>query len=279
MLTITSDNYYSKDADKEYMSVSQFKDFVGSQEHYGCEAAAMGKIDGSFEPQVTTPLLVGSYIDAYFEGTVDQFKDEHPELICKTGAQKGQLKADYRQADEIIKRIESDKLFSAYMAGEKQIIMTGDLFGTKWKIKMDSYHPNDKIVDLKIMQNIEPVWSDRNKRKVDFIHYWGYDLQGAIYQKIVEQNTGKKLPFYIAVATKEKPSSNIEVIEVSQPQLDAALSFIETNMPRVLAVKNRRMKPHRCGKCAYCLETKVLEAPIKIEDIMLVKEETFEDFE
>lgn len=44
---------------------------------------------------------------------------------------------------------------------------------------------------------------------LDFIRFWGYDTQGAIYQETVRQNTGKRLPFYIAAASKE-PTTDIE---------------------------------------------------------------------
>ena len=43
---------------------------------------------------------------------------------------------------------------------------------------------------------------------------WGYDIQGAIYQEVVRQNTGILLPFGLAVATKEKPEPDIALIEL-----------------------------------------------------------------
>ena len=51
----------------------------------------------------------------------------------------------------IIARIERDEYFMKYMSGQKQVIMTGELFGAKWKIKIDSYIPDVAIVDLKVM--------------------------------------------------------------------------------------------------------------------------------
>ena len=61
--------------------------------------------------------------DAHFEGSLDIFKAKHPEIIKKDG----DLKAEYKQADYIIQRIERDEVFMKYMAGEKQVIMTGEL--------------------------------------------------------------------------------------------------------------------------------------------------------
>jgi hypothetical protein len=262
-LTLNNENYYSEEANMDYMSVSQFKDFAGTLMHSSCESTAYGKMMNEIPMVQTTPLLVGSYIDSYFEGTLQEFKDAHPEIISKTGATKGQLKADYRHADTIIERINADPLFSQFMSGQKQVIQTGNLFGVDWKIKMDSYFPDDKIVDLKVMRDMKPIWSDEKCMKSDFIRYWGYDIQGAVYQKIVEINTGKKLPFYIACATKEEVP-DIAIIEITQEYLDAALKFVEENLPRVLAIKNGTEVPKRCETCAHCKMTKVLTSPISI---------------
>lgn len=264
---LTNDNYYSPEANEHYMSVSQFKDFAGTIGHVSCESTALKKHRGIIPQQTSTALLVGSYIDSYFEGTLDQFKAEHPEIIAKTGATKGQLKADYKQAETIIQRIENDLLFRDYMSGEKQVIMTGNLFGIDWKIKMDSYHADDKIVDLKVMKDMNAIWSDRLSRKLDFIRYWGYDIQGAIYQKIVELNTGKRLPFYVACATKEQ-TCNIEIIEITQRYLDEALEFVEKNIGRVLDIIRGNIQPENCGLCHYCRTEKVLSKPITIDNLI-----------
>lgn len=181
-----------KKANKEYMSVSQFKAFSK------CPASALAEIKGKYKRDVTTALLVGSYVDSYFEGTLEIFKKKNPEIFKKDGS----LKADYTQANLIIQRILADKLFSEYLSGQKQVIMTGNICGVPVKIKIDSLH-DDKIVDLKVMASLDNVYTDDNGF-CPFFEAWEYDLQGAVYQEIVRQNTGKKLPFYLAAATKEK---------------------------------------------------------------------------
>ena len=37
-MRLTADNYYSAEANREYMSVSQFKDFVGTYGRKGCRS-------------------------------------------------------------------------------------------------------------------------------------------------------------------------------------------------------------------------------------------------
>ena len=264
-LSLDQENYFSEQASRDYMSVSQFKEFAGTTEHLSCEETAWLQLNRIIPKQEGDALLIGSFVDAYYEGTLDEFKSNHPEIISSQGPTKGMLKKDFIGADSIIQRLEKDALFSQYMSGQKQLIMTAVIFGCEWKVKMDAFHPQDKIVDLKVMKDMLPIWS--GKRKVDFVHYWGYDIQGAIYQKVVEIVTGYRLPFYLCVATKQA-TTDFEIIQISQAHLDEALDFVAQNLPRVLQIKNDILTPSRCGICSHCIETKKLENPIQLDDIM-----------
>ena len=261
-MVLTAENYYSTEANLEYMSVSQFKDFNGTYGKIACEFEAMEKMYGRWRPEKSTALLIGSYVDSYFEGSLELFKKENSEIFT----QKGELKAPFKKAEEIIARIERDKYFMKYLSGEKQKIMTFELFGVQWKIKMDSYLPGIAIVDLKIMASITDLKWVRDLGYLDFVRYWGYDIQGAIYQKGVEIVTGKKLPFYIAAATKEN-EPDIRIIQITQNYLDEALNVVETNLPRIIRVKNGEVPPDKCELCDCCRHHRVLSGPISINDL------------
>lgn len=256
-------NYYSKEANREFMSVSQYKDFVGTYGFAGCEACAMAKIDEKYSEPPSTAMMIGSYVDRWFEGTLDQFKAENPGIFTASGV----LRKDYRMADALIRRVEKDDVFMAFMSGHKQTIMTGELFGAPWKIKIDSYIPGVAVVDLKVMRSLTDLKYAGDLGPLDFIRYWGYDIQGAIYQEIEYQNSGKRLPFFIAGISKEDPP-DFEVIHVSDVYLQEALRNVESNMPRILEVKRGEAEPRRCKKCTYCKKTKVLDGPIEISDLM-----------
>jgi hypothetical protein len=43
-MILTNGNYYSQEANLEYMSVSQYKDFFGTLGYKGCEAQALAKL-------------------------------------------------------------------------------------------------------------------------------------------------------------------------------------------------------------------------------------------
>lgn len=261
-MVLTAENYYSREANLEFMSVSQFKDFSGTYGRPACEFEAMSKLNEKWQPEPTTAQMVGSYVDAYFEGTLDSFKEEHPELFKRDGG----LKAEYVKAENIIARIKRDKYFMKYLSGQKQVIMTGELFGAKWKIKMDSYIPDVAIVDLKVMSSITKLEWVKDIGYLDFVRYWGYDIQGAVYQEIVRQKTGKKLPFYIAAATKEA-EPDIRIIHVTDNYLSEAMSVVEANLPRVLRVINGEAEPDRCELCDCCRNTRILDRPISIADL------------
>lgn len=262
-MILTSENYYSREADQEYLSVSQYKNFCGTPGRPGCEEQALALLNGGWERKETTSMLVGSYVDAHFEGTLPLFRAHHPEIFTRTG----DLRSDYRRAEEVINRIERDEYFMLHMQGQKQVIMTGEMFGAKWKIKMDSYFPGTLIVDLKCMKSLREANWVKDSGYMNFVTYWGYDIQGAVYQKIVEINTGKKLPVKIAAASKEE-YPDIEVIQIEQSLMDAALEEVEQNVPKILALKAGEIEPLRCELCDYCRHTRVLTHSIWSEELL-----------
>lgn len=262
---ITNENYYSDECNKRYMSVHQYLDFVGHMGVSGCEKRAMATISGKYKKEPNTAMLVGSYVDSHFEGTLKEFKKEHPDIFT----QKGELKASYKQAENMIARAEKDEKFMAYMSGEKQVIMTGYLFGCDWKIKMDSYIPGKAIVDLKTTSDLHRAWRVQDYGYVSVAEYWGYTIQLAVYQKIVEINTGDKLPCILAFVTKED-SPELKICYIDQMTLDHALNEVEMNMASVLMVKNGEVEPIPCGKCDYCKATEPVGEVINISELIEV---------
>lgn len=233
MKKLTDSNYYSLEANRDYFSVSQYREFVK------CEAAAMASICGKYKRPTTRALLVGSFVDTYFEGTLEKFLLENPAVYTR----KKELRSEFKKASELITRINSDEKFMAFMSGEKQKILTFELFGTWWKMKMDSFLPDFCITDLKIVANYKTL------------PLWRYDLQGAIYQKGAEICGYGKLPFYLAVATKERVP-NLDIFQIPQSTLDMALREIEQNIGRYLDVKRGLAEPKFCGECDYCKTVK-----------------------
>lgn len=250
-MKLTNSNYFTTEAQKEFWSVSQFKAFDN------CEAGAMAELSGEYERELTDSLLIGSYVDAYFSDEMDEFVGEHSEVMFKKN---GELYAKYEKANEVVDRIKRDSLMVEFLSGEKQVVRTGELFGVDWKIKIDVLH-DDKIVDLKIVKDFGSVYKDGFGYR-PWIEAWGYDIQGAIYQKIEQISSGRKdpLPFYIVAATKEK-TPDIDIIQIPQHILDAALKVVENKIDHFDLVKGEDIEPKRCEVCDYCKSTKVIKAP------------------
>lgn len=253
-MAVNKHNYFSRNNNRKYCGSSQFKAFMR------CPASALAELEGEHLREESTALLVGSYVDAWFEGTLDAFKQQHPEIFKKDGT----LKADYAQADEIIARVQQDELFMEYMSGRKQVIKTGKIAGVPFKIKIDSYHKGEKIVDLKVVKDFKPIFDEDEGCKVDFIRYWGYDYQAAIYQAV----EGNKLPFYICAVTKERVP-DLKVIQIPQSWIDNALAVIEHNAEVFDMIKHGVVPPTRCEACDYCKATRKLSRVISAEELMI----------
>ena len=61
-MKLNKQNYFSSEANKKYMSVSQFKDFAPAWG--GCEAMALAKVRGEYEQPPKTAFIEGHYIHA-----------------------------------------------------------------------------------------------------------------------------------------------------------------------------------------------------------------------
>jgi hypothetical protein len=166
--------------------------------------------------------------------------------------------AEIVQALETIERIKKQPLMMKHFRSRHQTIMTGEIAGVPFKIKMDNYKPGEFISDLKYMASL------RSPNMLEpMVKFWGYDIQGAVYQEIVRQNTGKRLPFYLDIATKETPA-HLAVAEINQFDLDEALEIVKAWAPRYQAIKNGEIEPERCGEynCNYCTETNIITEPM-----------------
>lgn len=269
---LTPENYYSREANMAYVSVSQYKDFNGTTGKVGCEAEAMAKLKGEIAETQTTPMLVGSYVDAYFEGTLPTFVAQHPEIISSRGKSAGELKTEYKQAEIMIARAIKDETFMRYMEGDKQVIMTGEISGVPVKIKIDSCDGN-RITDLKTVRSItETFYAKDLGQRLNFCEWWGYDLQAAVYREVYRQNTGDTLPFYICAISKDKtdniPHPRIKVIEIPPMVMDEKLVEVQRNISKIQMIKEGIIEPLRCEVCDYCADTEILVSPVSMDMLM-----------
>lgn len=262
---LTPENYYSKQANSLYLSNSLFKEVYGYPANpYPCEAAALlGPANTSSEA-----LLVGGYVDAAFESDQalkDFIAANEGRLKLKTG------KAFYKfvtDADVAIARAKRDPVFMSYFDGQHQAVMTGEIGGQPFKIKMDDYKPGVRITDLKYVKSAAEAYCEPLRRRVTFIEAYGYHIQGAIYQEVVAQNTGIRLPFYIGYITKEE-NPDYGIVEIPQGMLDEGLEYVTLSLA-ARPMAQVRLDPHPCRRrsCQFCRSQKMLTGPYTYDEFV-----------
>lgn len=256
-MELNPNNYHGIEANQEYLSASQYSEFVDK-----CEAMALAKVRGEYQEPPDINLLVGSYIHSYFESpeAFEKIKESTPELISSKGKTKGELKTEFQFANRMIETLEADPYCMMMLQGNSEVIMTAEMFGAMWKIKIDKYRPDIRfIVDLKSTRSInELVWSNERWAKVSFIDAYNYVRNMAIYCEVERLNTGfaEWCEPYIVAVSKEDPPDKAVISLQDDYRFKRELAEIEANVPRILKLKAGLIVPKKCGKCAWCRQTK-----------------------
>lgn len=261
---LTNENYYTTEADNAFMSVSQYKGFKK------CEAAAMARLRGEYDWPKSDALIEGSYVHSWLDGTKEKFMEENPEIFSSRGASKGQLKAAYKVADDMIAALENDPMCMFALDGEKEVFMTGELFGVPWKIKIDVYNfVNKRFADLKTVKDIHERYWIEGKGWGCFVEAYGYVTQLAVYSEIERQHRGGEEWFdsYIVAISKQDPPDKA-IIMVDQESMMEELQEIEKNLERIRGVKSGLVEPKPCDKCAYCRSKKKVTAVTHYLDLI-----------
>lgn len=259
-MELNKDNYYSLEANRHYMSVSQFKSFLPS--YGGCEAQAMAKINGEYVDPQKNAFDEGHYVHAWNEGTLDDFKANNPQIYASTGKTAGQLKANFKHCNKMISVLKNDPLVMDVLSGEKEVIMTAELFGIPWKVMLDSYNPPVGIfADLKALKEMDgKFWNVDAQIYENFLDHYGYKIQMGIYAEVERRNKQRNewlLPNMVVV-TKQDPPDH-EIIYFDYDVIEQSLHIVGKHIERVKAVKHSGVEPIRCEKCEYCRLTKKIQ--------------------
>ena len=260
-MELTLDNYYSQEANMEYMSVSQFKDFLK------CEKYGLAKVKGEYVQPKTESMLIGLYVDAYFSNRLEQLIDETPELLDSRSKEKKVKQGIVKQAEECIRAIVNDDFFMSKISGLKQFIATGEINGVKFKGAIDFL--NDDINDLKVVESIsEKSWVKKNGKKqlMDFIKAYDYDIQGAVYQELVKQMLALIKNFNLACVSKEE-NPDKAIINLPQSMLDKALQLVKDLAPRFDLIKKGLIEPIGCGNCVVCRKYNRLNRVVSYDEL------------
>lgn len=268
--TLTDSNYYSREANMHYLSCSQYEEFLD------CEAAALAHAQGRWAPPETDAFFLGKYFHSYFEGSeaFDSFCNDPDNFdkIYKTKITKARgfevtgKYANVEKIDMMIVAAENDPAIQRLIAmdGETEVSMTGKLFDKyPWKIRLDKWIPDmNLIIDWKTVADIRGLqYNPELGRKATFIENYRYMFRAAIYTEIYKQFTKKDITplFWLVCISKQDPPDK-EIINLTHPQrYGLELDKVYERIGRIQSIKDGAVPPKRCGHCAYCRSTKVLE--------------------
>ncbi len=282
-MELTEQNYHSTEANLTYLDCSTYKNVVGTAGRKGCESRALAIAKGEYVNPVTEALLVGSYVDSYFDNSLAQFCADHMgDIFSKTSIKKFEKSGDpddlerltaFKQADTMIKRAIKEPLFMRYVEGETQKILKAEIEGVPIRVKLDSYDGH-RITDIKTAASItETYYAKDLGQRLNFAEYFGYVEQAFFYQTAVEQNFGKHLPFYLAVITKEKhnnePHPRVAVIQIPDKLIEDKGKEIRTHIKDVWGLIKGEYEPIPCGTCEWCADNLPLEKVISLDEIMV----------
>ena len=262
-MELTQANYFSKEAERDFMSRSQYKGFLE------CEAKQIAKLNGEWLDGTNIAFEVGSYVHSWCQGAQREFVASHPNMFKRDLS----LKAEYILADKMIECLKGDDFVLYCLEGSKEKIITFEMFGAPWKIMLDvQNNERRRIVDLKTTRSItEKVWDEETRRKVSFVEAYSYCLQAAIYSEGERISEGREpddySEFLIVAVSKEKQPDKAIINMTDNARLVEELAKVEANMPRILAVKSGEVEAVRCEVCDYCKATKALTKAIHYSEL------------
>lgn len=260
MLQLTSENYYSREANEEYLSTTQYKSFLD------CEARSLAELQGEYEPEEKEVYLVGNYVHSWASDELEKFISDHPEIISSRGATKGDLKAPFKQAQDMIDVLASDPKAVSCLQGRSEVPLVGEIDGVKWKGKADKINDElNYILDLKTTKSInEFAWSNKYEKRVSFIDQYDYFIQVAVYSELERQVSKSDVwkDFYMLAVSKEKHPDHALIDCTDKDRVTAELENIKANQGRIVKIKKGEIEPVRCNTCEYCRQTKKIDKPI-----------------
>lgn len=267
-MELTTDNYYSQDANVEYLSCSQYQDFIK------CEARALAMVQGRWQEEEKEAFIVGNYFHTAMESPEaheafckDHFDDIYKYSIDKKSGElviKGKY-APYVMAEKMLAVCQKDPLIKSLidLPGENEKIMTGKIFGYPWKIRLDKYIPSMRlIIDWKTAADLNKTeYNPATGERESFLESLGYLMRAAVYTEIERQYTGQTedAQFVIAAVTKQDPPDKGAYLLNHRQRYDYELDEIKKRLYRIAGLKSGQFYPTRCGCCDYCRATKVLK--------------------
>jgi hypothetical protein len=278
-LALTGENYYSLEANRAYMSNSQWGDWLK------CEAAAYAEyVVGGDAERPGTVTDAGGYCaperDYFVLGKwmhemvlqSDGWSDRALALSHATIGRsrvmrtaKGQWNATGEKLNRMLARWQQEEDLHGLMVGQKEVLLTGAIGGIPWRCAIDNLAP-DFFSDLKTPRSLKPdwkesrldVWPDGRPKRVlvPWYEVHNYLRQIAVYRYLCWLQDGVwRDPYLVAVSKDEQPL--VRAFGWEEDELEARaeweLAQIVEQVPRIQALREGDGSDAvRCGSCQYC---------------------------
>lgn len=255
-MQLTTDNYFSQEAAKEYMSTSQFKAFMK------CPAAIMAEINGEIQPAQKDAFTEGHMFEALVSGGEELFYMQHPEIISSQGKTKGNVKSNFQKIVAAAEAFNRQSVFCDIVNRcDKQVLVTGTIARVKFRGLLDLYDmETGAIFDTKCMKDFDDIYSPEDGCRVSWWQAWEYHYQAAIYSELARQTFGKDTEFSLLAATKEEVP-DVSWYTFDNDYLRNILDIVEETAPMYQAIKDGLIDADRCETCSYCKATKIITHP------------------
>lgn len=261
-MTLTSKNYYSKEANRLYMSNSEYSDWLD------CPARKAAKIQGKWQDEETIAMLVGKYVDTALLEPQD-FESFCKAYNGKIEKARGGKRTEFETADAMIERCKRDDLFMGALDGTHQQIATWEMYGIEWKARYDNVDPERGVLtDLKTCRDFEPSWCNERKMRLPFYEAWDYWRQLAIYREGYKALYAKYPALVTIAAVTKQPVPRIKVLVFDGKagnnglcRFERELEKIQEKLPEIIAMRDKAHNGEspdtftHCGKCDYCAES------------------------
>lgn len=267
IVIITTDNYRSLEAEREYSTNSQRKMYKE------CVPQWVAYIAGDYVPEEKRVFDHGNYVDAALTEPAHVFKQWKEDNKHKINGKYGRFK-DYDDLDLAIKEVRNEPLMMKYLRGDGQAIIALDNFhGTKFKMKLDCLNLNEGfLADLKTCKSIHGLeWvkdADGKNIQVPFYDAWDYWTQIALYREGVWEKYNQEVEIYLVVVEKKPPFDRaVFDMNIGEDFLEEIVGNALISFQEMQEIKDGDYSPddfEGCGICDYCVTEKKLLEPEKI---------------
>ena len=276
MIEVVPNNYYSIEVSREFLTCSAFKAFDS------CPDFAYHRyIVGDVKDEAYQPFLLGNLLHSLLESPEAHaaFRFEHPEIYSSRGPTKGELKKEYKAAEDAWRIAKRDKKFMSYLTGNHEEIFTAEFGPVQWAIRVDVInHEKGFMSDLKYIRDLDgefwmPVKYDlqgnplppdaegvevftKNVR-APFYEVYSYWQRFAVYASVLYKATGKVWDLYMPCVSKDDPPALRVYGFNNRDRLMDELRMVHDKLPKIVEYRKGNGL-WKCGTCPHCRKTLLL---------------------